>query len=242
MDGRAAGGRGPSVVRVADPTGLAGALDAAGVPRGRPALVLVGGAGGMDDEGLRAMQPVLDRAVLPVLDRHAAAVVDGGTDAGVMRAIGRARSAGGYGFPLIGVAAEGTVVLPGREPPMPGAAALERHHTHVVLVPGSDWGDESAWLAAVADAVADGHPSVTVLVNGGEIAYADVSSSLDRGRPLVVLSGTGRTADAIAAAAPGRTGDPRAATIAGSGLTRVVPVDDLGAVRSALDAVLGGAS
>jgi hypothetical protein len=241
MDGQAAGGRGPSVVRVTDPAGLVDALDAAGVPRGRPALVLVGGAGGMDDAALQAVQALLGRAVVPVLDRHAAAVVDGGTDAGVMRAIGRARSAGGHGFPLIGVAAEGTVALPGREQPRAHAVGLEDHHTHVVLVPGSEWGDESGWLAVVADAVADGHPSVTVLVNGGEIAYADVWSSVERGRPLLVLAGTGRTADAIAAV-PGPADDPRAARIAGSALTRVVPVDDVGAVRSALDAALAGPS
>jgi hypothetical protein len=167
-------------------------------------------------------------------------VVDGGTDSGVMRLIGRARSAEGADFPLVGVAAEGTVTLPGATPPSADAAELEPNHTGFLLVPGSTWGDEAPWITSVAGAIAGRRASVTVLANGGEIAYTDVNGSLAHGRPVVVLAGSGRTADAIARASTSAGGDHRAAEIAASPLAQVVDMTEVGAVAAALDAALTG--
>jgi hypothetical protein len=225
------------ITRVAD---IASALQDNGLRRGRPVLVLVGGADAMDPSVLTPLEHVLRTVVLPLLDRRDAAAIDGGTDSGVMRVIGQAHRAAGYGFPLVGVAAEGTVSVPGAPAPGSGRAELDPNHTHVVLVPGSEWGDESPWLSTVADVVADGAPSVTVVVNGGEITFDDVLASLHSGRPVVVLEGTGRAADEIAGATAGRTAEPRAAAIAAAPLTSVVPVGHGAAVAAVLEALLGG--
>lgn len=233
-------GDSPSVryIRVSRASELAATFDALDLRRGRPVLVLVGGAGGMDQEHLQLLSTLLRDSVLPLLDLLDAAVVDGGTDSGVMRVIGHARSAVGGRFPLVGVAAEGTVVLPDSGPSLRDAAELEPHHTHIVLVPGDSWGDESPWLADVADAIADDHPSTTLVVNGGEITYDDIARSIARRRPVLVLAGTGRTADAVAAAAAGHGDDPRAAQIAASPLTRILAVNDLDALTDAIGAAL----
>ena len=221
--------------RVERVTQLPAELDRLGLQRGRPVMVLVGGAGGMAEGDLRAMQTVLRTAVFPVLDRCDAAVVDGGTDSGVMRIVGQVRSSTGAQFPLVGVAAEGTVIVPGRvEPSADDAVPLEPHHTYVVLVPGDSWGDESPWLADVAAAIAADHPSVTLVVNGGAITYDDINRSIAHHRPVLVLAGTGRTADAVAAAAAGRGADPRAERLAASPLTRVIDVGDPDAIADAL--------
>lgn len=192
---------------------VAGLPWVAGLPAGRPVLVLVGGAAGMADAHFDLVAGVLADLV-PVLDGFGAVVVDGGTDAGVMRAMGSARAAAGGDFRLVGVAAEGAL----------GKTPLEPHHTDVVLVPGDRWGDEVPWLADTATAVAAGLPSVTLLANGGLISLDDAESSLARGRPLLVLRGSGRTADAIAARA-----DERTARIADSPLTHVVTADRVAA-------------
>jgi len=226
----------PPVARVRQPADIPAALRALNLERGRPVLVSVGGAGGMTSASLTAMAATLEPVVL-ALDRWGATVLDGGTDSGVMKVMGQARRAAGARFPLVGVAAEGTVNLPGG-PSGRDAADVERHHSHLVIVPGSTWGDESAWLARVATSIADGQPSVTLVVNGGEITYEDIGHSLRSGRPVIVVAGTGRTADAIAAARDGRGDDPRARRIAASAGTQVVQLSDPGAVFRAVESVL----
>ncbi len=225
--------------RVARPADLSAALQALGIAVHRPVLVLVGGAGGMMADHLAAMAKAMER-IAPALDRWGAAVVDGGTDSGVMRVMSQARDSAGASFPLIGVAAEGTVTVPGTLP-APDAVALEPHHTHVILVPGDAWGDESPWLSRVATAIADGRPSLTLVVNGGQITYDDIEHSLQAGRPVIILAGTGRTADTIAAAAHGYAEDPRAAQVAASPGTKIVSGSDPEALCAAIGSVLAPA-
>jgi hypothetical protein len=243
MIGPAAVGPDVPLRRVAAVAELPTALDRLGLSRGRPVLALVGGAAGMNETHLERVDEVFRSAVIPVVESCRGALVDGGTDAGIMRVIGRARSSSGAGFPLVGVAADGTVAAPGAaQPDGDDTAPLEPHHTHIILVPGSSWGDESPWLAAVASAIAGEEGSATLVVNGGEITYADVDRSLACRRPVLVLAGTGRTADAVAAAAAGEAADPRAARIAASPLTRIVDIGDPDALARTLQAVLGRSS
>lgn len=226
----------PVLVRVGSTGELAPALDGLGLGPPRPALVLIGGAGGLDDDAARKLEVLFAEVLVPVISRVRAVAIDGGTDSGVMQLLGRARA--GAEFPLVGVAAQGTVVLPGTPPGREDAAPLEPHHSHVLLVPGSDWGDESAWLARVATILAGPAPSVTILINGGEITFVDARHSLAAGRPVLVVGGTGRTADRIAAAVHGETGDSPAAELAASPLVHVAPLTDIGAVRDSLNSLL----
>jgi hypothetical protein len=101
---------------------------------------------------------------------------------------------------------------------------LEPHHTHLLLVPGADWAAGARWLSQAADVLAGDAGSVTILINGGEVAFADVALSLQARRPVVVVAGTGRTADVLARAAESESTDDRATAIAASGLLRVVDI------------------
>ena len=215
----------PRSIRVFHRDDLPRVLEEAGLSSG-PVLVLVGGAGGLEVDEEERLSDLIRDYLVPAIARNRAMVVDGGTDSGIMRAIGKARSDTGAQFPLIGVASAGTVRSPDMEPGPESDAAVDPNHTHIVLVPGHEWGDESPWLSAVASALSVGHRSATMLVNGGEIAYADVHHSLNEGRPVIVLAGSGRTADAIAWADRDRSADGRAARIAASPLVRVVSVEN----------------
>ncbi len=134
-----------------------------------------------------------------------AAIVDGGTDAGIMASIGQARQKNQLDFPLVGVAVQNLVTWPGQPPADskgPKRYPLEPNHSHFILVPGEDWGDESLSLAQVGTELARSQMSVTLLVNGGQIAREDMAHSLDDKRPVIVLAGTGRLADDLAADPP----------------------------------------
>jgi hypothetical protein len=138
----------------------------------------------------------------------------------------------------VGVAAVGTVTVPGGPPPRDDAAALDPDHSHFILVPGEDWGAEADWIARVATALAGDRPSATVVVNGGEIAYADIGRSLDAGRRVFVVAGSGRTADQVAAALRSEPADERAVALAGSDLVEAVSAGDPGGLARALTAAL----
>lgn len=227
-------------VRVHSRDSLSVALEAAGLPSPGPVLVIVGGAGGLDAATRRRLTPLFSDGLAPAIDSMGAVAVDGGTDAGVMRLLGDAREASASTFPLLGVAAEGTVHFPGSASSRSDAADLEPHHTHFLLVPGDQWGDEAPWISATASELAGGASSLTVLVNGGDIAYRDAILSVEAKRPLLVICGSGRAADEIGAAILGEPADPRAQRVGASGLASCVDVDDPvgvgAAVRSALRA------
>lgn len=193
-------------------------------PGGRPVLVLVGGAGGMTPEQEAVVRVLLAERIVPVLTDTGAAVVDGGTDAGIMRAVGAVHRDVGGTFALVGVVARGTAAMPEDGEAAPGTAALNRNHDVILLVPGDTWGDESRWLEEVATVLAQGRPSVTLLVNGGDIALRDVRRSVDRGRPVLVVAGTGRLADDVATADDGSPDAVR--QVAASPLTRTVHLDE----------------
>lgn len=215
---------------------LPDALARVGLHGPRPVLVSVGGASGMAQEHLDLMRDVLRDHVLPVLAARRAVVADGGTDSGVMRVMGQVRHETGLDVPLVGVAATGTVSARanGRDG---DTADLEPHHSAVILVPGSNWGDESPWLGRVADAL--GGPSATLLVNGGRIAYEDLRHSVRSGRPVVVADGTGRAAEQIARASRGDTAEAEAVDLARSARLRVVDVTDGHRLAAVLGNLLG---
>lgn len=228
--------RGALAVHVSDTHELPSALGALGLHPPRPSLVVVGGAGGFDEADMNRLRALFMSGIGPVMAKCGAVGVDGGTFAGVMQLFGEAREAAG--FPLLGVVAAGTVRLPGGPAPRQEAAALEPRHTHFVIVPGDQWGAESPWIAQTATVLAGSAPAITVLINGGEIAYSDIERSVQAGRGVVVVAGSGRTADVFASALAGDPADERAVALARSGLVKSVPADEPAVLADLLEAVL----
>ncbi len=191
-------GQTADAVQVDDFVNLPTALHDLGFQGSRPLLVLVGGASKVSEADLARLRLLFVEVIAPLVEELNADVVDGGTNAGVMKMMGEARRDINGTFSLIGVAAVGTVTLPNAVPTSSNTEALEPHHTHFVLVPGFNWGDESPWQARIASLLAKEAPSVTLLINGGEIALVDVMENLKVGRTIVVIAGSGRLADEIA--------------------------------------------
>ncbi|MEB3337739.1 MAG: hypothetical protein VKJ46_09770 [Leptolyngbyaceae bacterium] len=210
------------------------ALQSLGLDQPRPALVVVGGASGMTSESLARLHLLFVEVLAPLAEALGLVVIDGGTDAGVMRLMGQACAELMAQFPRIGVAAIETVSIPScilapaelealnLPTPIADAAPLEPNHTHFVLVPGSAWGDESPWLAQIASVLTAGLPSVTILINGGAIAWSDVRYSVTEGRTVMVMDGSGRTADTLAAGLRGEIVHEQAQALGKSGLLEVI--------------------
>ena len=165
-----------------------------------PVIVLIGG--GIDKREAEATQRAIV-TISEIAENTNAAIVCGGTDMGIMAKIGQIRSKNSYKFPLVGVVPEELISWPGG----PRSTKflwwgkkrwqLEPHYSHFILVPGSQFGDESAWIVDTATTLSKGNRSVTVLINGGEISRKDIDLSLEHGRPVIALSRTGRLADEI---------------------------------------------
>ncbi|MDP9234862.1 MAG: hypothetical protein M3P01_09985, partial [Actinomycetota bacterium] len=221
------------LTHVDEPSRVGESLALIGLGGALPTLVVVGGATGLEDRnGL--LRPLAERALIGAAEAVRAYVVDGGTDAGVMKLVGRARSESGAGFPLIGVVAEGTAK--GLSPPSPGAdqAELELHHTHFIVVPGSKWGDETPWISLVASTLSAGRPSATVLIGGGDISWTDVSESVAAERPVLVIDGSGGAADELARALRGEGRNRHARIFAGSYVEAISIREDPARIRSRL--------
>lgn len=176
----------------------------------RPTLVIVGGAGLMAEDSQQRLQRFFQEVLAPLAEDLGLTVIDGGTDAGVMRLMGQARHRLGGTFPLVGVLPQGQVKrseVPDSRSQDPQAEGpendLEPHHTHFLFVPGQEWGCESAWIADLATALAPPQLALTLLINGGKIAATDFHLNLAAGRPMLVLAGSGRLADEVAAALAG---------------------------------------
>ena len=171
----------------------------------RPALFLSGGASAMGDAEMQHTQALVRDGIARFAADHGITVVDGGTDAGIMKMMGQARHHFKGVFPLVGCAPMEKVIYPGGPAREDNEATpLESHHSHFVLVDGDYWGVESDMIVGVARALPQTtRPTCGILINGGQISQYDVYIASARGEqavPVIVIDGSGRTADMIASA------------------------------------------
>ena len=159
-------------------------------------VFLSGGASKMSDDHQRRLLAMFEALTLVSRGGRRIAVGDGGTQAGIMEAAGHARRASGNAFPLIGVP-------PAREVPPRGKTPLDPNHSHIVAVDDPDapaqdsWGSETATMYWLFGELAEGRPSVTIVANGGGITLKEVEANVRAGRPMILVEGSGRAADAL---------------------------------------------
>lgn len=214
-------------IYIADTDSLGNVLTELNLASGRPVLVIVGGASKLCEKDYTRLKSFFLKVVAPLAESLNMAVVDGGTDAGVMRLIGEARQRINASFPLIGVAPVSLTNFSDNPYPIaPDAALPEPNHTHFILVPGQHWGDESPWIAKVATAIAIDRPSIAILANGGEITWTDAQQNIAADRPVIVVEGSGRTADILAQALHGDILDHRAKPLVDSRLLSSIEMAD----------------
>lgn len=121
----------PHLIDVSDGAALGVALANAGLGRGRPVVVLIGGAANLDSTESVDLESIVRDGVIATAQAAGAIVIDGGTDAGVMALAGQAHREISATFPLLGVAPIGRVSADGIEGAV-GTTRLEPNHTHEI--------------------------------------------------------------------------------------------------------------
>ena len=177
-------------INIAENSDIPEALKQLGIPYPKSVIVLVGGASGIGWLDKFPMRKAIG-IIAKLAEETQSVVLDGGTQAGIMKEIGYQRKRNKFSFPLIGVVFDSLII--NEEP----KSILDPNHTHFFLIPGDDWGDESAWISKIATSIAGDNKSITILVNGGNISRTDVEYSLLENRPVFIMRGTGRLADEI---------------------------------------------
>jgi hypothetical protein len=218
-------------VRVPQDGDAARVLRVLGLHDSQPALFVAGGAGGMQPDEITRTRPLFTDGLARFAEDYDVAVVDGGTDSGVMKLIGDAHRERNSRFPLIGVAPIDAVRFSGHRERDLKLPLLNMGHTHFVFVDGDCFGDESDMLVGLASALARGlsKPLVGLVVNGGEVTrqetYQRALSSRDI--QLLVVEGSGRFGDELAGAVRGvAPDDTRITQILANADVHLAPADE----------------
>jgi hypothetical protein len=168
-------------------------IEALQLPEPSGVLLLAGGAGRIPQELMGRLAPLFS-TIAGALVEAGTTVIDGGTQAGVMKLIGEALAKAGRTAPHIGVLPAYAEVDPSGEH---AEQILEPNHSHFVLIESEQWGIESKTISELVTHLSSRAPSLVLLVNGGEIALQDIEWNINDGREVIVLGGSGRLCDEI---------------------------------------------
>ena len=200
-------------------------IEALGISAPKNLILLIGGADELDQKLTSRLTQLFSRGIARAAADAEALIIDGGTQAGIMQIMGQSVADRGRKSNLLGVAPAEKVTYPGGPPVASNdSATLDPNHSHFVLVDGNEWGSETETLFELAAAF--NVPVLAILVNGGAIAKDELLQSVRRNWPVIVIEGSGRLADEVAALKeqPSQIEDPVLAEIVEEGDLRIFPI------------------
>src|SRR5438034_11012018 len=216
---------GAKLVTASRDTSMATLIKSLGISPPKKLILVIGGADELDQKLTSRLTQLFSRGIARAAADAEALIIDGGTQAGVMQIMGQSIADRGRKSSLLGVAPAGKVTYPGG----PSLASddsppLDPNHSHFLLVDGKEWGSETETLFELAAAF--NVPVLAILVNGGAIAKDELLESVGRNWPLIVIKGSGRLADEVAALKeqPSPIEDPVLAEIVEEGDLRIFPI------------------
>jgi len=170
------------------------------IPSPNAVIMIAGGASLMDEQLYPNLRSQFTDGIAHLAAALDALIIDGGTQAGVMEMMGTGVAEQQHRVTLLGVSPAGCVTYPGKPsaPVSEDNAPLDPNHSHFVLVETDTWGGETETMYELAQVFSQNSPSVAILVNGGSIAKKEVLYNVRQRRPIIVIEGSGRTADDIA--------------------------------------------
>jgi hypothetical protein len=199
------------------------ALEPLALPEPDAMITLMGGAEQMAPEDQTKIKQILREVFLKIGDEIDNIYFgDGGTFSGIMaivtevvtqiRAVHKEKAAlafAGEGEPVarsvtaIGVPPKQKVAVHG-ESVLDGKYALAPNHVIIpvdvtdqeILINGG-WGGETPTMYRLFAALTKDIPSIGIMVNGGSITMKELAENIKQKRPIIVLNGSGRKADAV---------------------------------------------
>ena len=223
-------GREAVLVQVSDEDDAEDVVKLLGLKTPQPAIFMLVGAMDMQSKEMTMTRPIIEDGLAKFADERQIAIVDGGTASGVMQLMGEARRKHDYQFPLIGVAPSNQVKYPGHENPT--GYDLDPGHSHFVLTRDGEFGDETDMIVDLSEALTDEgeKPRLGMIVNGGDIVRQEVyrlATEPESKLTLLVLDGSGRFADELAAAKrSGKSDNDLVKAIIEKGKVELVSVSD----------------
>lgn len=213
------------VIHVARETPLPLIVSALEIPPPHSLLIVNGGTSQLEPELYQQLGLLMEDGLARVSAEERLTLITGGTNMGVFALLGHGLAKWGRTAPCIGVVVDQLIRWPGTPPAwFPNAqpaelAPLETHHSHFVLVEGSEWGDETQTMSALCATLGEGIPSLMVIANGGNVLRKEVLNNVRQGREILVITESGRFADELAAVVRGEAQPANAdiAEIAGDG-------------------------
>lgn len=167
----------------------------------KAAIVIHSGAGGFTDEYYDKLCDLFESGFTPFVQDNRVLVIDGATNAGCGPLVGKARRKINGTFPFVGVTISSSITYPGGPDPADGRWELEPNHSHFIVVRASEFGAESPLMTGLVHAWRV--PHLALIVNGGSIVQKEAEMHAQNDVPLLVLKGSGRFADELAASTPG---------------------------------------
>ena len=213
----------------ADPTQAVLKKLSLGSPEGL--IIVSGDTINLDEPVQQRLTQLLSRGLAKMAINMNAVLMDNGKTSGLVTMMGQSVADRGYQSPLVGVASATQVNYPEQSETgalHEGATPLEPNHTHFVLVDAKNHYQEMDFKCRLGAAVASHHPTVTILINGGEESRAEVLRAVRLNWPLIVFSGSGQLADEIADLyqnPPNFIPEPELAEIIAEGQIFIFPID-----------------
>ena len=211
---------GNEAVAVSPPaaTKAAEILNALAIPPYKAVILIIGGADSVDEKLKPRLIQLFSRGIARAAANASAAIIDGGTQSGVMEMMGQGVADRGFQASLIGIAPAGFVTYPGSE--TNADTHLDPNHSHFVLVDGNAWGSELPTIFNMVKALMSKVPGVVILASGGANARNELIHAVRQNLKVIVVEGSGGLADEVAAACkqkPALPEDPMLAEIIADG-------------------------
>jgi hypothetical protein len=170
-------------------------LDQLDLPPRTTTLVINGGTSDDRDFPVDSITAALRTVIVELRLHEGPVIISGGTDAGLFGLLGDVVGELGLDGPMIGVVPAGKISRPNGTP-------LEAHHSHVLMVDGAAWGDETPTMLALCRELARRGPVVALVAGGGAHTLIEIDGHRVDHRPVIILTGTGRLADDLARQIP----------------------------------------